>query len=204
MTRRLAGALTMLILLAGFLALTANAAEPEGATTELPTIGKWLEDHGLGPRAVVLVIAMLPIIELRGALPVAILYYKMPVLEAFIFSVVGNLLPIIPIILIIGPLGEFLAGRYQFWHRLFHWMTERAKRKGADLVEKYEALGLSIFVGIPLPVTGAWTGSLLAFILRMGARRAFLALLAGVLAAGVIVTLVTLFGRESFRFLIKA
>ena len=74
MTRRLAGALTMLILLAGLLALAANAAEPEGATTELPTIGKWLEDHGLGPRAVVLVIAMLPIIELRGALPVAILY----------------------------------------------------------------------------------------------------------------------------------
>jgi uncharacterized membrane protein len=183
--------------------LVALADGGDAATSEPPKVVRWLEDRDLGPSAVVVIIAMLPILELRGSIPVAILYYKMPVWQAYILSVIGNLIPIIPIILLIGPVSNFLMKRSKLWQRFFTWVFERSRRRGGDLVEKYEAVGLAIFVAIPLPVTGAWTGSLLAFLMRVRARRAFPCILAGVLTAGVVVTLVTLFGRETFRIFIK-
>ena len=180
------------------------SAGPDAEASPPPSkLVTWLEEQHLGPVAVVVVIAMLPIFELRGSVPVAILYYGMPVWEAYALSVLGNMVPIVPIILLIGPASSFLMKRSKLCHRFFTWVFERSRRRGGDLVEKYEALGLAIFVAIPLPVTGAWPGSLLAFLLRVRARRAFPAILAGVLTAGVVVSVVTLFGRETFRFLIK-
>jgi uncharacterized membrane protein len=127
----------------------------------------------------------------------------MPAWQAYVLSVIGNMIPIIPIILLIGPVSTFLMKRSKLWHRFFTWVFERLRKRGGDLVEKYEALGLAIFVAIPLPVTGAWTGSLLAFLMCVRARRAFPCILAGVLTAGVIVTIVTHFGLEAFRIFIK-
>jgi len=188
---------------AGTARMTASTAPAAAARPEPSRIVRWLERQDLGPSAVVVIIATLPIFELRGSIPVAILYYGMPWWQAYILSVVGNLLPIIPIILLIGPVSNFLMKRSRLWRRFFNWVFERSRRRGGDLIEKYEAIGLAIFVAIPLPVTGAWTGSMLAFLMRIRARRAFPCILAGVLTAGVVVTLVTLFGRETFRFLIK-
>jgi len=193
--------LLSLVILCGPLVALADGGD--AATSEPPKVVRWLEDRNVGPSAVVVIIATLPILELRGSIPVAILYYKMPVWQAYILSVIGNLIPIIPIILLIGPVSNFLMKRSKLWHRFFTWVFERSRRRGGDLVEKYEALGLAIFVAIPLPVTGAWTGSLLAFLMRVRARRAFPCILAGVLTAGVVVTLVTLFGRETFRIFLK-
>jgi len=186
-------------------ALSADSTSPADAEAKIEKsdLVKWLEARHLGPKAVVIIVATLPIFELRGSIPVAILYYKMPLWQAYALSVVGNMIPIIPIILLIGPVSDFLMKRSKLWHRFFTWVFERSRRRGADLVEKYEALGLCIFVAIPLPVTGAWTGAMLAFLMRVHARRAFPAILAGVLAAGIIVSAVTLFGRETFRFFLN-
>jgi uncharacterized membrane protein len=183
-----------------------SATTEPGATTQpskAEQLAQWLEDHSLGPIAVVIIIAMLPIFELRGAIPVAILYFKMPWYEAYVWSVIGNMIPIIPIILLIGPVSGFLMRRSKLAHRFFTWVFERSRKRGADLVEKYEAIGLGIFVAIPLPVTGAWTGSLLAFLMRIRARRAFPCVFCGVLTAGVVVTLVTLFARGTLSFLLN-
>ncbi len=185
-------------------AVRAAALTSAPATSEPSQLVRWLERQHLGPAAVVVISAMLPIFELRGAIPVAVLYYGMPWWEAFLLSVLGNMIPIIPIILLIGPLSDFLMRRSKLCRRFFTWVFERSRRRGGDLVEKYEALGLAIFVAIPLPMTGAWTGAFLAFLMRIRARRAFPSILGGVLGAGVIVTLVVLFGRETFRFLFKA
>ena len=200
------------LLLAATLAVAA-AESTAPATTSAPAGGEpvprvrqladWLRSHHIGPELVVVIIAMLPIFELRGSLPVAILYFHMPWWQAYALSVVGNMIPIIPIVLLIGPVSDFLMRRSKFWHRFFTWMFERSRRRGADLVEKYEAIGLGIFVAIPLPVTGAWTGSMLAFLMRIRARRAFPCILGGVLTAGVVVTLVTYFCRETFRIFLN-
>ena len=198
-----AGWALLAALLANVWAATTGPAAAERATTEPPKIVTVLEGYDLGPRAVVVVIAMLPIFELRGSIPVAIWYYNMPWWESYLLSFIGNLIPIIPIILLIGPVSNFLMKRSKLWRRFFTWVFERSRRRGGDLVEKYEALGLAIFVAIPLPVTGAWTGSMLAFLMRVRARRAFPAILAGVLLAGVVVTIVTLFAEETFRIFVK-
>jgi uncharacterized membrane protein len=182
-------------------AVTSSADDAE--VSKLRRLVDWLHDHGLPPELVVVIVATLPIFELRGAVPVGLLIFDMHWAEVYVLSVIGNMIPIIPIVLLIGPVSDFLMKRSRFWHRFFTWMFERSKRRGADLVEKYEAFGLGLFVAIPLPVTGAWTGSMLAFLMHVRARRAFPCILGGVLTAGGVVTLVSLFARETFSFLIK-
>jgi uncharacterized membrane protein len=181
----------------------ATTIPPAGRGSRLAELVTWLRDHGLPPEAVVVVVATLPIFELRGAIPVGVLMFDLHWAEVYVLAVIGNMIPIIPIILLIGPVSDYLMKRSRFWHRFFTWMFERSRRRGADLVEKYEAFGLGLFVAIPLPVTGAWTGSMLAFLMHVRARRAFPCILGGVLTAGVVVTLVSLFARETFSFLIK-
>ncbi len=156
---------------------------------EPPRLVQWLEGYRIAPWLIVVIIAMLPIFELRGAIPVAVLAFEMSWWEAYALSVAGNLIPIIPIILLIGPVSDFLMARSKLWRRFFEWIFARTRRRGQDIVEKYQALGLGLFVSIPLPVTGAWTGSLLAFLMRIKARWAFPAILGGVMLAGVLVTL---------------
>ncbi len=199
----LAWCLLVAALLAAVFAVRAGASTSAPATTEPSRLVRWLEERHLGPPAVVVVAAMLPIFELRGSIPVAMLYYGMPWWEAYLLSVVGNMIPIVPITLLIGPVSGWLMRRSKLWQRFFTWVFERSRRRGGDLVEKYEAIGLAIFVAVPLPMTGAWTGAFLAFLMRIRARRAFPSILAGVLGAGVVVTLVVVFGRETFRFLFK-
>ena len=198
----LIGAALLVALVANAWATTTAPAEAEGATTEPSRIVQWLEARGLGPAAIVIVIAMLPIFELRGAIPVGYLVFGMPLWQVYVLSIIGNLIPIIPIILMIGPVSDFLIRRSTLWRRFFDWVFERTRKRGGDLVEKYEAIGLAIFVAIPLPVTGAWTGSLLAFLMRIRARRAFPAILCGVLVAGVVVSLVCTGALGIFRIFV--
>jgi uncharacterized membrane protein len=137
---------------------------------------------------VVMWMAMLPILELRGAIPFAICAKPaLPVASAYIFAVVGNFIPVIPILLFLRPVSDYLR-KVPVFDRFFTWLFARTRRRGR-LVEKYEAIGLTMFVAIPLPVTGAWTGALLAFIFGIRLKYAVPCILAGILIAGVVVTL---------------
>ena len=139
-------------------------------------------------------IAMIPIAELRGAIPWALLDppigggLSWPV--AYFFSVIGNLAPVAPLLLGIEKL-QFWLRRYKFFDKFFDWLFRRT-RKRSKLIEKYEAIGLVFFVGIPLPVTGAWTGVVAAFLFGIPFRLAFPAIIVGVMLAGTIVTLISL------------
>jgi uncharacterized membrane protein len=137
-------------------------------------------------------IGMLPVAELRGAIPVAISVYHFPWYTAYLLGVLGNLIPIPFILLFLNSIIPVLR-RIRFMDRLINWFFARTRRKG-KLVERYEWLGLMLFVAIPLPFTGAWTGAILAVLMGLRFRYAFSSILTGVLISGVIVTCATVLG----------
>lgn len=148
------------------------------------------------PEAKTIVVAMLPIFELRGAIPMAILYLKLSITTAYFWAVIGNLIPIIPILLFLGPVSNYMR-RFRIFDRFFTWLFSRT-RKRSRLVERLELLGLVLFVAIPMPITGAWTGSVAAFLFDFGFARSLLAIAIGVLIAGIVVTMATVFGWHIF------
>lgn len=135
----------------------------------------------------VCIISMLPIIELRGAIPVAIVTFHLSWLKAYIISVIGNLIPVIPILFLFKSIRKFLSV-IPFLAKFFDWTEKRAYAKGEKII-RYGAIGLTLFVAIPLPMTGAWTGSLIALLFGIKPKFAIPAITLGVLIAGIIVTL---------------
>ena len=151
---------------------------------------------------VTVIVAALPLSELRGAIPLAFLSLKIPLSKAIFLSILGNVVPVIPLLLFLEPVTERLR-HLRLWRSFFDYLFERTRRK-ATLVEKYEALGLALFVAIPLPVTGAWTGCIAASLFKIRFRYAFLAICVGVCIAAIIVTLITLMGKGVFFHLFLA
>ena len=140
----------------------------------------------------VLALAASPISELRGAIPVAILHFHFPWHYALLLAIIGNLVPVPFILLFLGALSRLLS-KVGIFKRMLHWFFERTRRRGR-IVESYERIGLTLFVAIPLPVTGAWTGSLVAVLLGIKFKHAILSIFIGILIAGTIVTCATLLG----------
>jgi len=151
---------------------------------------------GFSPKTIILFLASLPVTELRASIPIGILILKQGVKDTFLFSVLGNILPIAPIYFLLDPISKKLSNT-KLMRRFFEWLFKRA-RQHADIVERYEAIGLMLFVAVPLPGTGAWTGAMIASILRMRFIPAFLAVALGVVIAAVIVTIITLIGKAAF------
>lgn len=148
---------------------------------------------GLTPELAVFLTSMLPVIELRGALPLAINVFKIAWPRAFIIAYVGNMLPAPLILWLLGPAVRLLS-RIRICRQFFDWLFERTRRKGSRIIEKYEEIGLMAFVALPLPGTGAWTGALLAFLFGLEFKKSLLVIAIGVLIAGVIVTCLCLLG----------
>jgi uncharacterized membrane protein len=135
-------------------------------------------------------ISMVPVIELRGAIPIAAAQGMNP-WEAMLISVIGNMVPVPFIIVFIRSIFKWMRTRSDRLDALVTRMENKASLK-AEKVQKYEKFGLFIFVGIPLPGTGAWTGALIAAMLDMRLKDAVPMIFLGVVAAGMIVTLLTL------------
>jgi uncharacterized membrane protein len=136
------------------------------------------------------ILAMAPISELRGAIPFAVTVGGMAWQEAYVIAVIANFIPVIFILNYIGPVSEYMR-RWKTCDRFFDWLFARTRRKG-KMIQRFEVLGLVLFVAIPLPVTGAWTGSLAAFLFGVRKRVAFPSIFLGILIAGGIVTLASL------------
>lgn len=156
--------------------------------------------NNITPEFRVLLLACIPVVELRGAIPLGIAM-GMGAWKVFALAVLGNSLPIVPLMLFLEPLAKFLSARSSQGQRFFQWLFARTRRHSAQ-VDKYGAVGLMLFVGIPLPGTGAWTGAILAFLLGIRFRYAFWALLLGVIEAGILVTLASLGVKEVARYFI--
>ncbi len=132
--------------------------------------------------------AMVPVIELRGAIVYGVAK-GLAVLLAYLVSVAGNMVPVPFIILFVRRIFDWMKCSERL-RKPIVWLERRAHSKG-ELVRKYSAIGLCILVAIPLPGTGAWTGALVAAFLDMRLRKALPTIFLGVVIAGIIVTLIT-------------
>ena len=133
--------------------------------------------------------AMVPVLELRGAIPVGVAA-GLPPAVACAVAIVGNLVPVPFIMLLVRRIFNWLRFT-RFFGPKIEWLERRAHLKGR-LVRKYRLPGLIILVGVPLPGTGAWTGALVAALLDIRMRHALPAILLGLIVAGAITTAVTL------------
>ena len=133
-------------------------------------------------------ISMLPIIELRGAIPVGAAS-GLPWYVNYLLCCVGNMLPVPVILLFVEYVLNFMK-RIKHLDKIAFRVEEKAEKYKGQ-VTKYATWGLLLFVAIPLPGTGAWTGSLVAAFIKMNKKTAFLSVLGGVLIAGVIITLIS-------------
>lgn len=145
--------------------------------------------------------SFLPISELRGAIPFA-LSQGMPWYGALIYSVFINTL-VAPVCWIFLSTVHRLLYRWGWYKRIFDAFVEKARDKVHKKVEAWGWLGIAAFVAIPLPVTGAWTGTMGAWILGLEKKKTFLAVILGVAVAGCIVTAVSMLGISAFAIFIK-
>ena len=144
----------------------------------------------LSPELATVIVAMLPIFELRGAIPLALGVFGLSVWQAYFWAVLGNIIPVIPLLLFLGPVSEYLR-RFTIFDRFFNWLFARTRRR-SELVERLEVVGLLLFVAVPLPITGAWTGTAAAFLFGIPFKHALPAIILGVMIAGGVVTLASL------------
>jgi uncharacterized membrane protein len=147
---------------------------------------------GVARELIVMIISALPIFELRGAIPVAINVFHFSWYYALFLAIIGNMLPIPFILLFLDAFVKVLR-KIKWTSGLVDWVFNSTWRK-VGVIQRYKHLGLAIFVGIPLPFTGAWTGAIAAVIMGISFKRAFVSILIGVIIAGVIVTALSLIG----------
>lgn len=143
-----------------------------------------------GKELLVFLISILPLLELRGGLLAASLLGVKPLI-AYIVSILGNILPIPFILLFINKIIEWMGNSKIRWMRKFSNWLEKKANKNKKQIEKYGYLGLILFVGIPLPGTGAWTGCLAASVLGMNRKKSFFAILLGVIMASIIMMIIS-------------
>lgn len=144
-----------------------------------------LQRYGVSPDLAIIITAMLPIIELRGAIPLGINFYDIVWYKVVILAIIGNMLPIFLILFLFDKIEKLLS-HIPIFKRFFNWLFTRT-RKRSKIIEEYKMIGLAIFVGIPLPGTGAWTGAVAAFLLGLKYVPSMIAIFCGVLLAAVIV-----------------
>lgn len=155
----------------------------------LETLSLWLHSTMTGKVLLTALISMLPVVELRGGLPAGVAL-GLPIPLSFAASLLGNMLPVPFVILFARPVFQWVRAHIPALGSFVTKLETRAYAKSKN-AKKYEAWGLLIFVAIPLPGTGAWTGALIASVLNMRLKRAVPVIFLGVIIAGSIMTVLT-------------
>ncbi|HIT57407.1 MAG TPA: small multi-drug export protein [Candidatus Galloscillospira stercoripullorum] len=155
---------------------------------------QWLTETYVGEFCFTILVSMIPVIELRGGIPFGVAA-GLPVWAAYLAAVIGNLIPVPFIIVYIRRIFMWMRRRLPKLNSLVDKLERKAHLKGQK-VTRYKYLGLAIFVAIPLPGTGAWTGALAASFLDMPLRKAIPSIAAGVVVAGAAISILT-FGVSS-------
>ena len=146
-------------------------------------------------------LAMTPIGELRAAIPAGLAVYHLNWLVVYFIAIIGNLIPSVLLLLILKPLSVTLSQRTKWGGKLFAWLFNKGQKRAAKLPGKQSTYwALAVFVAVPLPITGAWTGSLIALVLGLDFKKTLLAIIVGVFTAGIIVTIVAKTGIAINRY----
>lgn len=159
------------------------------------TIQEFLSAHGIPDWLVVFLISVCPVLECRLGMFTAIVLLEMDTFAGFIISFLGNILPIPFILLLINWIFEVFK-KIPVLKNIVFWLEDRTLKK-RDKIDKYGIWGLLIFVAIPLPGTGGWTGALLASLLHLDKKKSFLVISLGVFIAGLIMTVLSLIVGEA-------
>ena len=157
-------------------------------------IMQWLTQNPAGEFCFTMLVSMVPVVELRGGIPFGVAR-GLPVWAAYLAAIIGNMLPVPFILVYIRRIFQWMRRRLPRLNRLVDKLEKKAHLKGQK-VTKYKYLGLMLFVAIPLPGTGAWTGALAAAFLDMPLRKAIPSIFTGVLVAGIAISILT-FGVAS-------
>ena len=147
----------------------------------------------------VVLTAMTPIGELRAAIPLGVITYDLSWPLVLALAIAGNLIPVPMIIFGLRTAGARLERRTDVIGRFLSWRTARIEERWGERVRRYGFTAVMLIVAIPLPLTGAWTGSLAVYVLRVPLRTGFVAIAAGIVIAGIAVTILTQAGVELFR-----
>jgi len=142
----------------------------------------------------VFLLSMTPIGELRLSIPMGILVFNLDTFSVFFVSIIGNLIPAVFFLFFLKKISLYFSKKSIYFQKAFNWWENNAKQKHLNKVQKYGTIGLTLFVSIPLPLTGAWTGALLATIMNLPIRKSLSAIITGVILAGLITTTLVLFG----------
>ena len=137
---------------------------------------------------------MAPLGELRVALPIALISFKMNIVSAYLIAVLGNILPIFLLLLFWRYLSGFLMTHFKIFNKFFNWLFLRTRKKFENKYNQWGKLALVIFVAIPLPITGAWTGSVAAWLFGFKYWESIVLIFLGICLAGLIVSLITFSG----------
>lgn len=148
--------------------------------------------QGFPPELVTFIVGMIPIFELRGAIPLAITFFKLDVVSAVFWAVAGNISVMLLLAFLLRWGVGFITKHFAWGERFFEWLFERTRKRAHKHIEKYGDWGLFLLVAIPLPMTGGWTGVLAAFLFDIEKRKSLPIISSGIMTAGVIVTLLTL------------
>lgn len=152
---------------------------------------QWLTQTQPGGMAFTAIVSMLPMVELRGGIPFGVGSLGLTYWEAFLASVIGNMLPVPFLIVYLRRILQWLCRKFPALERMVAKLRQHAQVK-SRLVQSYQCVGLFLLVMIPLPGTGAWTGSVVASLLDLRLRDALPAIFCGILAAGLLVLALTL------------
>lgn len=144
--------------------------------------------QGINKDFIIFVISLMPILELRGGLLAASLLH-IKYTKALIICILGNILPI-PFVLLFLKLILNLLGKWNLTKKVVNWLEKKVE-KNREQIDKYGYLGLIIFVGIPLPGTGAWTGALISVMLGLDKKKSFICILLGVILASIIMSILS-------------
>jgi len=144
--------------------------------------------QAIDPHVAVVTMSMLPIIELRGAIPVGLLSYNLPLLDTVLLSIIGNMIPVFFLLKYLEPVRDFFTSRIKWMQNLYDHIIEKTQKKHSKKFMTVGAIFLVSFVAIPVPGSGSWTGCLIAYLFNVPYWKALRLIFLGVLGAAVIVT----------------
>jgi len=163
---------------------------------------EWLIELNIRPEFLNFLMDILPVGELRGAIPIALGVFELPLFSAFVWAWFGSIVPGIILVYGLGFISDTLSRHSSFFKKFFTWWFERTHKRFWARFQKLGSLALVLFVAIPLPVTGVWTGSVAAFLFGISKFKAVLLIAFGSFISGVIVSLIYFGALSFFEFLI--
>ena len=158
--------------------------------------------RGLPPEWTTLIIAALPVVEVRGAIPVALELFDMPPIKGITLAFIGSAIPAAILPAILEPLEKPFRRTFKWGDRLFVWIINHVQKRYTTKYRALGSIGLIVFLSIPLPVTGVWTGSLAAWLFRIPKKYAILSIIVGTAISSLIVTATTITGFAALRWIL--